>query len=253
MMTNEIIPRISEFFGRDIFIVHRTFWVKDFGEAQLSLFISEWEDALPENIRLAYLPSLGFVRLRLSVHGKDKDELDQLLNEEGDKLKKLLDNHIFSEEDVTLPEIIGKRLKESGKTLGFAESCTGGYLSHLITLIPGSSDYFKGSIISYSNDIKKALLDVDAENLEKYGAVSEQVVRQMLTGALSCLDVDYAVAVSGIAGPGGGSEEKPVGTVWIAAGSRDKMIVRKYQFGLHREQNIIRAANAGLLMLSELL
>lgn len=253
MMTNEILPRMISFFGRDMFIMHRTFWVKGFGEAQLSLFISSWEDALPDTIRLAYLPSLGFVRLRLSAHGKDKETLERILNEESVKLKELLRDHIFSEEELTLPEVIGNKLRESGKKVGFAESCTGGYLSHLITLIPGSSDYFNGSIISYSNDIKRSLLNVNTDDLDRYGAVSEEVVIQMLNGALSALQVDYAVAVSGIAGPGGGSPEKPVGTVWIAAGNKDKIIARKHRFGINREQNIIRAGNAGLLMLLEVL
>ncbi|MCL1943639.1 MAG: competence/damage-inducible protein A [Candidatus Azobacteroides sp.] len=253
MMTNEILPRLVDHFGRDLFILHKTFLVKGFGEAQLSLFISSWENQLPENIRLAYLPSLGFMRLRLSVHGKNREEAEHLLSVESEKLRTLLGEHIFSENDVHPAEIIGERLRKNGKTLGAAESCTGGYVSHLITLIPGSSDYFKGSVISYSNEIKQSILKVGEAALKDYGAVSKEVVEEMAKGALSSLNVDYSIATSGIAGPGGGTEEKPVGMVWIAAANKDSVIVRKYYFGLNREQNIIRAANTTLLMLLEIL
>ena len=252
-MTYEILPRLVDFFGRDLFISHKTFCVKGFGEASLSLFISAWEDNLPENIRLAYLPSLGFVRLRLTAHGKNREEVADVLSTEGVKLKSLLGEHIFSEEDLSLPEIIGNRLRKSGKTLSVAESCTGGYISHLITSVPGSSDYFHGSIVSYSNDVKESLLKVAGNDLKNYGAVSEQVVVQMAKGAVFQLNSDYSIATSGIAGPTGGSEEKPVGTVWIAVASKEKTIARKYNFGAGREQNILRAGNAGLLMLLEVL
>ncbi len=253
IMSNEIIPRLTQFFGRDLFIEHRTFWIQGFGEAQLALFISSWEDALPENIRLAYLPSLGLVRLRLSAQGKDIEKLNRTLNVEIEKLRSLLRGHIIADEDLSLAEIVGKRLHESGKTLSVAESCTGGYIAHLITLISGSSDYFKGSVTSYSNEVKENLLSVKKEDLENDGAVSQQVVEQMAKGVLSVLNADFSVATSGIAGPTGGSDDKPVGMVWIAVATKNKVISKKHYFGAFREQNIIRASNAALLMLLEII
>ena len=252
-MTHEILPRLVDFFGRDLFISHKTFCVKGFGEAQLSLFISLWENNLPATIRLAYLPSPGFVRLRLTAHGKNQAEITAALRQEEEKLNTLLGEHIFFEGDLSLSEIIGTRLRASGKTLSIAESCTGGYISHLITSISGSSDYFFGSVVSYSDEVKKTILKVDENDLINYGAVSEKVVIQMAKGVMTQLNTDYSIATSGIAGPTGGSKEKPVGTVWIAAANKKKTIARKYNFGLNREQNIIRAGNTALLMLLEIL
>lgn len=253
-MSEEIIPRLQLRFHPDDIILHRTFLVKDFTESGLAEFISEWENNLSEHLALAYLPSPGIVRLRLTYRGKgNKESGSALLEDEALKLKQLLGEALFEDEDLPIGAYIGKILKQKKLTFATAESCTGGYIAHQTTAISGSSAYFKGGIIAYSNEVKENLLCVKSETLLNFGAVSRQVAEEMVLGVKELLKADAAVAVTGIAGPDGGTEEKPVGTVWIASYCSGKLISRMYRYGNDREQNIIRTANDALLLLAQMI
>lgn len=253
LMENEVLPRLkARFEGTHVSV--RTILTVGEGESTLARWLEPFEDTLPENVSLAYLPRPGQVRLRLTVKGDDPKANDALLDRKLQELVKLLPPHLIaSMDDDVLESAIGKLLRERGLQLATAESCTGGYLAHLITSVPGASDYFKGSIIAYSNEIKQHLLGVQAQTLGVYGAVSEQTVREMVAGALKALDVDVAISVSGIAGPGGGTPDKPVGTVWIAVGNGEEVRARKFLFGKDRRRNIEYAAVSGLIMLRNLI
>ncbi|HPT13669.1 MAG TPA: competence/damage-inducible protein A [Bacteroidales bacterium] len=247
MMENEVLPRLA---GKSNYsIIHRTILTEGIGESFLAAKIASWENNLPSEIKLAYLPQPGMVRLRLTAKGTDKLILEKELKDSVDELFKLAGEYIFGEGEETLQNITGQLLKKYGKTLATAESCTGGYLAHLITSISGSSEYFKGSVIAYANEIKERMLGVEPETLAKHGAVSEETVKQMAEGIRSKFKVDYAVATSGIAGPTGGSPEKPVGTTWIAIASPSGTIAKKFMLGDHRERNIQRAAISALSLL----
>jgi nicotinamide-nucleotide amidase len=248
MMTEQVIPKLREKFNFGI-IIHKTVMTTGVPESFLAEKIKEWEENLPENIKLAYLPQPGIVRLRLTAKGNDEKTLRQLIDKEVKKLKKIVGDIIFGYDDVTLEEIVGDLLRQKGKTVSTAESCTGGYIAHLLTSIAGSSDYYQGSIVSYSNKIKHKTLDVSNEDLEHHGAVSKQVVEAMVRGIKKIMETDYALATSGIAGPTGGTTEKPVGTTWIAVATPDKVISKLFHFGEHRGRNIRRAALASLDML----
>lgn len=252
MMTDEIIPRLKERFPTSA-IVHRTVLTQGAGESFLSELIEPWEMKLPREISLAYLPQPGIVRLRLSGTGTSEEEMKRLIDEEIKKLEGLIPEYIFGYDDETLEEIVGKLLTDRKLTLSTAESCTGGYIAHLITSVPGSSGYFKGSVVAYSNELKEELLGVLPASLKKYGAVSETVVTEMAIGAQSKLNTDYVIAVSGIAGPGGGTKDKPVGATWIAIATPDEVFARQLLFGEHRGRNIRRAALEGLNMLRKTL
>jgi len=244
MMTDYILPSLQQHF-RLPFIAHKTLLTADIGESFLAEHIRQFENALPDDIRLAYLPNYGMVRLRLTAIGNDKNSIESGLQEQFDNLKKLVSEWMVIDEDVSLQEAIGRLLKQKNETVSTAESCTGGYIAHLITSIPGSSNYFKGSVVSYSNEIKEKVLHVNSQTLAEQGAVSEETVRQMAEGALILLNTDYAIATSGIMGPDGGTVEKPVGTVWIAAGNRQKIVTQKFQFRFDRLRNIeLTATNA---------
>lgn len=199
-------------------------------------------------MKLAYLPALGFIRLRLSIYDY-KPEYQGAVDKVLEEIRKLIGNKILAEEDLKPEIIIGNILKSQNKTICTAESCTGGRIASLLTSVPGSSQYFYGSVVSYDNSVKRNLLGVSSEDLESYGAVSQQVVEQMAKGALELLKTDYAVSVSGIAGPDGGTSEKPVGTVWIAVASKEKILSKKVQFFNDREINIRRATNTALAMM----
>ncbi|MBL7883032.1 MAG: nicotinamide-nucleotide amidohydrolase family protein, partial [Bacteroidia bacterium] len=254
MMTEQIVPKLTARFKLPA-IYHKTVLTQGIGESYLSEMISDWEDQLiNKNIKLAYLPSPGMVRLRLSTKGEHIAELKKNVEEEIDKLKQIISEYIygyetFGEEKETLEQIVGKLLKEKSKTVSTAESCTGGYISHLITKVPGSSDYYSGSVISYSYEIKENELGVSKKILESQGAVSQPVVEQMANAIRKKYNTDYSIAASGIAGPGGGTTEKPVGTVWIAIATPEKVISEKFLFGNNRERNIHKTANAALNML----
>lgn len=248
MITNEVLPRLAKKLN-STFIEHLTVLTQGIGESMLAKIIEDWEDNLPENVKLAYLPQPGIVRLRMTAVGPQKEQLKDTLQQLKEKLRDIIPDLIFGYNTDTLESVTGKLLKEKNRTVSTAESCTGGYIAHLITSIPGSSDYFKGSIVSYANEVKTGELGVSTDNLEKFGAVSEAVVKEMATGARHKLHTDYAMAVSGIAGPDGGTEEKPVGTTWIALATPDKVMAKKFLFGEHRGRNIRKSALAALNML----
>jgi PncC family amidohydrolase len=219
------------------------------GESWLADQIADWENALPKNIKLAYLPQPGIVRLRLSAYGDDDEKLTEQVNAEVEKVKTIIQDLIFGYDDDSLENVLGQLLKEKGQTMATAESCTGGYIAHLITSIAGSSAYFIGSLVSYANEIKVKELGVEQTDLDEFGAVSEQVVRQMAEGVRQKFNTDFAIATSGIAGPDGGTEAKPVGTIWIAIAGPEKTIAKKFMFGEHRGRNIRKTALQALNML----
>ncbi|MEO8764625.1 MAG: CinA family nicotinamide mononucleotide deamidase-related protein [Ginsengibacter sp.] len=237
MVEQSVIPMLKEKFELPL-IIHRTILTAGIGESALAEVIKEFEDALPGAIKLAYLPNYGMVRLRLSTSGFDKKFIEEDINKYFEALKLLAKKYIVTDVDDSMPVVLGKILKEKNKTVSTAESCTGGYIAHLITLVPGSSDYYAGSIISYSYDIKQNLLGVSENTLNTYGAVSEETVTGMLKGLLEKLHTDYGVAVSGIMGPGGGTEDKPVGTVWMAVGNAKSQQTQKISLRFNRERNI---------------
>jgi nicotinamide-nucleotide amidase len=243
LMTHEVMPRLqARFEARPI--VHRTILTVGEGESNIAKRIEAFEDALPSNVKLAYLPALGQVRLRLTgiwegaVTPDAETQLSVLLEQKKAELVAIIPDLVFGYETQTLPQAIGETLLAQNKKMGTAESCTGGYIAHLLTGIAGSSQWYNGSVVSYTNELKSKLLQVDAAIIEKYGAVSEETVRAMAKGALETLDVDIAVAVTGIAGPGGGSDEKPVGTVWMAVADKNRVEVMKQVFGRDRSKNI---------------
>ncbi len=253
IMESEVLPRLKKQFKLP-HILHRTILTQGIGESDLAEKISAWEDSLAAySISLAYLPSPYKVRLRMTLSGPDLSLLQKHLAEKEAELRKLIAPYIFGADEEKLEEIVGTELRRRGEKLGLAESCTGGYISHLITRVPGSSDYYEGSVITYSYEQKENLLGVKKQTLEQFGAVSKEVVEEMALGALSRLKVNHSIAVSGIAGPSGGTPEKPVGTVWIAVASGGAVQSRKFQFGHNRERNIEVSAEAALNMLRKIL
>jgi nicotinamide-nucleotide amidase len=248
MMEEQVIPKLVRHFNLGV-IVHKTVMTTGVPESMLAERIKTWEENLPSHIKLAYLPQPGIVRLRLTGKGRHAQQLETEIEKEIEKLQQIIPEVIYGYDDVTLEEVVGQLLRRKGKTVSTAESCTGGYIAHLITSISGSSDYFEGSVVSYSNRIKTEMLGVLPETLEKYGAVSREVVTEMAEGALKRLKTDYALAVSGIAGPTGGTKEKPVGTVWIAVAGSFGTEAQLFHFGEHRGRNIRRSALAVLNML----
>lgn len=249
MMGAEILPRLKKKYSLPT-IVHRTVLTQGIGESFLSEFIADWENSLAEkNIKLAYLPSPGMVRLRLSASGNDETVLRKTVEEKVEELNKLIPQHIYGYEKDTLEQLVGRLLKEKKQTLSLAESCSGGLIAHLVTSVPGSSAYFMGGVVSYSYESKTNMLGVTKETLEKFGAVSEEVVTQMAGGARKEFKTDWAVSASGIAGPDGGMEGKPVGTVWIAVAGPNGVKAKKFQFGGDRERNIAVTAITALNML----
>ncbi len=252
MMTETVLPWLTGKFKLPP-VIHRTILTQGIGESILADKIKEWENALPVNMRLAYLPSVGMVRLRLSAVG-EKEKMLTEINSQIEKVLPLIDKYIFGFDDDTLQSRVGDELRKRNATLVTTESCTGGYVAHLITTVPGSSAYFKGGIVSYANEMKEEVLHVSADTLKKYGAVSEETVKEMAGHAQKIFKTDYALATSGIAGPDGGTPEKPVGTVWIAVATPEKIITRKLQLGNKRLHVIEVAAQSVLhLLLKELI
>lgn len=250
LITDQILPKLKEMFLLPE-IVHKTIHVQGIPEALLAQKLETWEENLHKSIKLAYLPSPSSIRLRFSAKGNSKNELIEIINQEIEKLQKIIPQNIVSIDERKIEEVIGEILKSKKLTIATAESCTGGNIASLITSISGSSEYFKGSVVSYANEIKIKELNVNAQDIEKYGAVSQQVVEQMATNVLSKFNVDYSIATSGIAGPNGGTAEKPVGTVWIAIASKNKVYSEKFQLGEHRGRNITRASNTALNLLKK--
>lgn len=241
LMTDEVIPYLLKNMGVQA-IVHRTAFTFGQGESMIAEKLIDFEARLPLHIKLAYLPGYGMVKLRLTSRGEHKEAVEQELLPYFEELKGLVKEFLVADEDQPLEVVVGKLLLARKQTMATAESCTGGYIAHLITSIPGSSDYYKGSIVSYANQVKQDLLGVQQRTLTQHGAVSEETVKEMVQGALQQLKADYAVATSGIMGPGGGTEQKPVGTVWIAVGNKDKVATLKLNLRFDRQRNITTAA-----------
>lgn len=252
IMSNEIMPRLKAKFQTPS-LLHKTVLVYDIPESSLAIKLTDWENDLPAYIKLAYLPTPGLVKLRLTGFLPDKKELEDSIHLEIAKLRSLLGSAILAEEDLPVEVVVGNLLKEKRLYLATAESCTGGNIAHTITSIAGSSAYFKGGIVAYSNEVKQRMLGVSAGTLDEFGAVSQEVVEQMANGALKNLNADIAVSVSGIAGPDGATDGKPVGTVWICVCTQKEMISRRFQFGNIRTININRATLSALAMIKELI
>ena len=248
LLTNEVIPRLQAKYKLS-FIFHKTIMTTGVGESALAEKIEDWEISLPNNIKLAYLPQPGIVRLRLSASGKNKYEIENMVLAKCKELKSIIPNIIFGYDDISLEEVVGKQLNSLKLSLSTAESCTGGYIAHLITSIAGSSSYFKGSIVSYSNEVKENQLGVNSSTLIEKGAVSREVIEQMALGGRTKLKTNYCIATSGIAGPEGGSTDKPIGTIWIALATPTGVKSKLYHFGEHRGRNIRRSALMALNML----
>ena len=252
LMEFEVLPRIQQIFNT-LTITHRTVLIQGLPESMLAERIEDWEDNLPESIRLAYLPSPQSMRLRLSARGKDKAYLTKLIEQEIEKLMKIIPDYIYGYEEESLAGNLGNMLIMRNMTVCVAESCTGGNISHFFTSNPGSSAYFKGGVVAYSNEIKSKILGIDPEIIAERGAVSKEVVEAMAVSANQLFDTDFAIATSGIAGPDGGTPEKPVGTVWIAVAGAGLVVSKVYNFGDNRERTIIRSSQTGLNMLRLLL
>ncbi len=250
LMQDEVMPRLKDRFALKQ-IVHRTLITSGLAESMLAERIETWETALPPYLKLAYLPNPGAVRLRLSAYEVEGESVSQEIERQFAALRTLIPEYIVGFETATLQELVHNLLTERGQTLATAESCTGGTIAARFTAMPGASAYFRCGVVSYSNEAKIGLLGVDPAALERFGAVSEQVARQMAEGVRRAADSDYAVATTGIAGPAGGSAGKPVGTVWIAvAGPRGTVAVLK-QCGTDRGQIIDRASSQAIALLRE--
>jgi nicotinamide-nucleotide amidase len=248
MMMDYVIPKLPHYFKMP-FIVSKTLLTAGIGESFLSELIKGFEEHLPTSLKLAYLPNYGMVRLRLTGIGNEKEEIESALQQQFELLKTLVTEYLVTDQDDAMHVVVSKLLKQKNKTLSTAESCTGGYIASLLTSEPGASQFFMGSIVSYSNNIKKEVLGVSQQTLDNAGAVSEETVQQMVKGALALLKTDYVAAVSGIMGPDGGSAEKPVGLVWVAVGDHEKTITQKFNFRFDRRRNIELTANNTLNLL----
>ncbi len=249
VMSTEIIPRLIKQFSTDLFL-KRTMLLSGITESALAMMLVDFENELPNNFSLAYLPSYGLMRLRLSTHGSHKKvEFEKQCN----KLKSIIAPHLIKVMEDSIEELLGSLLKSKNYTLSTAESCTGGGVAHKITLVPGASQYFNGSVVAYSNEFKTNLLGVDSAVIDRYGAVSKEVVELMARNSVYKLQSDCAIAISGIAGPDGGTPEKPVGLVWICTVTPEGEVTKEYKFGTSRDENINRAINMSILQLIKML
>ena len=237
LLVEKVIPKLKEHFVMPA-IVHQVVFTAGIGESMLADRIKEWEADLPPYMKLAYLPNYGMVRLRITATGDDKNKLEEEVESKLKSLKPLIAEWYVIDEDLTMQQVVGKMLKERKQTTSTAESCTGGYIAHLLTLDAGASSNYKGTVVCYDNQVKIDVLKVEKGIIDELGAVSEPVVLQMVKGALDVLKTDYAIATSGIMGPDGGSEKKPVGMVWIAVGNKNKIIAKEFQFRFDRVRNI---------------
>lgn len=249
MMEDEVFGKLASFYQRPV-IRHRTVLTTGVGESFLANQLSGWEQMLEEHkIALAYLPSPGMVKLRMSSYGEQGRDVESDFRQCEHELHRLVGEHIFGYDKDTLQEIVGKLLRERGASLAVAESCTGGTLSRLITSVPGSSDYFLGGVVSYSNAVKRSILAVDAADIEQYNVVSHEVARAMAQGVRARLGSAWAISTTGIAGPGGGTDTHPVGLIYVAvAGSTDCKSI-ELRLGKRRENNMDMASFAGLNLL----
>jgi len=248
LMVKEVLPRLRQHFVLPL-ILHQTFTTYGIGESFLAEKIKDWETQLPKHLKLAYLPHYGSVRLRLTGISNDKNALEEELERQSKLLKPLIKEWLVIDEDLTIQQVVARMLKARHQTVGTAESCTGGYIAHLLTIDPGASSNFKGTVVAYDNKVKEDLLGVAHDTIESNGAVSEETVKEMVKGVLEKLKTDYALATSGIMGPDGGSDQKPVGTVWIAVGNNNKTQAEQFHFRFDRLRNIEQTANTALNML----
>lgn len=253
MLVREVIPQLMTHFHHDVDIEFRHLMVSGIIESALAMSLDEWERRLPQGIHLAYLPQPGIIHLRLTGQAADRQWLTAEMDRSVAELHQILGNHIVCDEDLPLAGIVGNILRRRGLTLSTAESCTGGNIAHEITAIAGSSDYFVGGVVSYHRDVKQNQLGVSSSDINQYGVVSQTVAEQMVTGVCRLLGTDCAVATTGVAGPGGGTLDTPVGTVWIAAKCGDKVVSQCKHIPGHRQRVIARATNDALLLLLSIL
>jgi nicotinamide-nucleotide amidase len=239
------MPRLSATFRQKAYL-RRDYLVGGYSESALATHLSSFEDQLPASFSLAYLPTYGIIRLRLSAWG---EEHTATMEQQGKHLRELLGSHCLSESNQMVEQLLGELLQEKRFTLSTAESCTGGYIAHLITSVAGASGHFTGSVVAYDNHIKEILLQVETETLSQKGAVSREVAEQMARGVAAVTGTTCAIAVTGIMGPDGGSEEKPVGTVWVATLCGERLSSREYRVGKSRAQNIERTARLAILQM----
>ena len=248
MMTVTILPKLKELFV-DVGVYHRIIRTIGIPESKLADMIKDWENQLPKTVKLAYLPTMGTVKLRLTSKGNDEKRLQQIMQEEIDKVLPVIEKYVYGFDDEEIEQAIGRILGKENKKLAIAESCTGGFLAHKITSVPGSSGWFQGGMVPYSNQIKNEALQVPTEVLEEHGAVSEPVVLALAENVRKNFAADVGISVSGIAGPSGGSKEKPVGTVWIGYSDQNKTVAKKFVFTKDRMLNIQYTSIAALNMI----
>jgi nicotinamide-nucleotide amidase len=248
LIENSVLSKLKEHFQLPV-ILHRTALVIGKGESEIAEMILHFENSLPNHVKLAYLPSYGMLRLRLTAKGEDAAALEKEIDTLFSQLKEGVKDYLAADEDITLQEVVINLLKEKNKTVATAESCTGGYIAHLITSIAGSSAVYNGSVVSYANAAKENILDVQQETLQQHGAVSEETVTQMVKGVLHAMNTDYALATSGIMGPDGGTSEKPVGLVWIGVGNKKETRAYKINYPFERNRNIQFTAMTALNLL----
>jgi len=253
LMEEEVLGRLKQHFSQDSCIKHMTFVVEGFTESALAIYLEDFEKELPGDLRLAYLPNAGLIRLRISGQSDNEQRLLSAMEEQRGKLRNLLNTHVLQEGDEPIESLIGEILKEKSLTLSVAESCTGGNIAKMITSTPGCSVYYKGGVIAYSNEVKTNVLQVNRSDIENEGAVSKVVVEQMAKNIMKLMNTDCAIATSGIAGPDGGTPEKPVGTIWISVAYKNKLESQMITLGYSREGNIIRTSNLALLTLYKLI
>ncbi|NNK80493.1 MAG: competence/damage-inducible protein A [Flavobacteriales bacterium] len=246
LMVTGFLDMIAEYFETSS-VFHFTVMTFGEGESFIADRIQDWERSLAqEDVKLAYLPSLGTVKMRLSAFGEDKSVLEEKVMRKAAELERLIPELVYGYNEETLSEVVGRLLFQNNRTIATAESCTGGYIAHLLTTVPGCSRYYEGSFCTYSYKSKSEILDVDAQMIIDQGAVSQDVVESMANGVFIHFDTDYSIAVSGIAGPEGGTEDKPVGTVWMSVGTKDKLVTKCYHFGRNRKNNIRMTAYTAL-------
>jgi len=250
LMEFEVIPKLVEHFpGKPI--AHRTILTVGEGESRIAAKLEQIEDGLPDFVKLAYLPNLGNVRVRLTAIAENGEDIKAVLDQKVQEIEAAIPELIYGYGTETLEAAIGNLLKQKELTLSTAESCTGGFLAHKITTIPGCSAYYKGSVVAYAYEAKRNLLGVKQETLDKFGAVSEETVKEMVVGILKTMNTDIGISISGIAGPGGGTPEKPVGTIWLAIADKDHVETLKLQIGKDRLRNIQYTAIQGLNMIRQ--
>lgn len=253
MMEREVMPRLLRHFGKGEAIAYRTYVVAGIIESLLAMKLDSFERSLPQGIHLAYLPDAGIIRLRLSGMSHDAASLDRDMKRLGEELHALLGDAILADDDLPLPAIVGKALRERGLTLSTAESCTGGNIAHQITLIAGSSDYFVGSVVSYATAVKVSQLHVPQQVVDEHTVVSQPVAELMAQGVSKLLGTSCSIATTGVAGPGGGTPKSPVGTVWMAVQVGDRVVSRRKHYPGSRDRVITRATNDAFLLLLETL